>query len=166
MRGSLFASAVGLLGAAALGGCAVPTYLSPSTPSPVASADVQATTSRIMQAVVQTLVADGYQVGATSDSAGLVSSTAQLMTLSSAEVDCGKIKAVLRTADVVSSQRPLIRVAFNVLTADNHLDVRTVIEGSMPGLGDRREVLSCVSRGVLEQRLLDQIKTRLQPARL
>ncbi|EHU1663310.1 hypothetical protein AZ880_RS19930, partial [Acinetobacter baumannii] len=54
-------------------------------------------------------------------------------------------------------------VAYNILIADNSLDVRTTLQGDYK-VGDVTQniTLTCVSRGVLEQKMIQKIKAEIK----
>ncbi|QUX88143.1 hypothetical protein AbD4_02386 [Acinetobacter baumannii] len=55
------------------------------------------------------------------------------------------------------------KVAYNILIADNSLDVRTTLQGDYK-VGDVTQniTLTCVSRGVLEQKMIQKIKAEIK----
>ncbi|MFH4090619.1 hypothetical protein WAJ00_22120, partial [Acinetobacter baumannii] len=62
--------------------------------------------------------------------------------------DCGTTMGI----DYLKDNRTSTKVAYNILIADNSLDVRTTLQGDYK-VGDVTQniTLTCVSRGVLEQ---------------
>ena len=140
--------------------CGVPTYVRPNTPDQSASASVQGTQAQILDAAVKTLVQDGYEVTTVDNASGLISTAPRAMQVTPEQADCGKVQGSLASGDPLTYPRPMTRVAFDILAADNHLEVRSRIDDSIDdGRGPTN--LTCVSRGVLDRQMLDQIKARL-----
>lgn len=76
------------------------------------------------------------------------------------QADCGRVKGVLASADPLTYPQPRTRVSFNILVADNHIEVRSRIDDRLEP-GSVQRTLACISRGVLEQEMLNEIKARL-----
>ncbi|HUN72849.1 MAG TPA: hypothetical protein VMU52_11085 [Steroidobacteraceae bacterium] len=141
-------------------GCAPPAYLHPDTPNQSAAASVQASKAQILDAAVKTLVQDGYQISAVDNATGLVSTAPRAALVTSAQADCGKVKGLLASADPLTYPQPRTRVAFNILAEDNHIEVRSRIDDLLDSEGTQTD-LTCASRGLLDQEMLDEIKARL-----
>lgn len=143
-----------------LSACAVPTYLRPDTPNQIASESVQGSKAQILDAAVKVLIQNGYQITTVDNASGLISTAPQAMRVTPAQADCGRVKGMLASADPLTYPQPRTRVSLNVLAADNHIEVRSRIDDRLdPGSVQRN--LTCVSRGVLEQEMLEEIKARL-----
>lgn len=140
--------------------CAPPTYVRPTIPDQSAAASVQASKAQILDAAVKTLVAHGYQVTAVDNASGLVSTAPQSMPVTPAQADCGRVKGLLASADPLGYPQPNTAVAFNVLAADNHLEVRSRITDRLAD-GSVQTHLTCASRGLLDQQMLDEIRAAL-----
>ncbi len=144
-----------------LAACAPPTYLRPDTANQTVAASVQGTKANILGAAVGALSADGYLISAVDHDTSLVATAPRPMVVTAAQADCGREKAALRTADVLTAVRdPDTFVAFNVFAQDNHIELRATIEDRRNPI-DPRTPVTCVSRGVLEQAMLLDIKARL-----
>lgn len=113
-----------------------------------------------MDAAVKTLVQNGYQVTAVDNASGLISTAPQPMQVTPEQADCGRVKGLLASADPLTYPQPKTRVAFNILAEDNHIEVRSRIEDRLDP-GSVQTNLTCVSRGVLDQQMLNEIKARL-----
>jgi hypothetical protein len=143
-----------------LSACAVPTYVRPDAASQSATASVRASKRQIMDAAVKALVQDGYQVTAVDNSSGLISTAPQAMRVVPAQADCGKVKGLLASGDPLTYPQPKTRVAFNVLVEDNHIEVRSRIDDRID-LENGPTDLTCVSRGVLDREMLEEIRAKL-----
>jgi hypothetical protein len=143
-----------------LSACAPPKYLRPEAPGHGASASVHGSKSRLLDATVKTLVADGYQITAVDNAAGLVSTAARATPVTPAQADCGRVRGLLASADPLTYPHPNTRVAFNILAEDHHIEVRSMIEDHIDS-ATMPDDLVCTSRGLLEQALLEEIKARL-----
>jgi hypothetical protein len=141
--------------------CAAPTYLRPDVPNQSASASVQGSKAQILDAAVKTLVQDGYQITAVDNASGLVSTASQAMHVTPDQADCGKVKGLLASGDPLTYPQPKTRVAFNILAEDNHIEVRSKIDDRIDGEGGVPNDLTCISRGVLDQEMLNEIKAKL-----
>lgn len=143
-----------------LSGCAVPKYLPPDTPNQSASASVQGSKAQILDAAVKALVQNGYQITTVDNASGLISTAPQTMHVTREQADCGTVKGMLASGDPLTYPQPRTRVSFNMLIADNHIEVRSRIDDRLDTPSGERN-LTCVSRGVLEQEMLKEIKARL-----
>jgi hypothetical protein len=143
-----------------LSACAAPTYLRPDTPNQIASASVRGSKAQILDAAVKALVQNGYQITTVDNASGLVSTAPLSIHVTPEQADCGRVKGMLASADPLTYPQPRTRVSFNILVEDNHIEVRSRIDDRLDP-GSARRNLTCVSRGVLEQEMLNEIKARL-----
>lgn len=143
-----------------LSACVGARYLPPDTLNQSASAAVQGSKAQIMDAAVKILVQNGYQVTAVDNASGLISTAPQPMQVTPGQADCGKVKGLLASGDPLTYPQPETRVSFNILAADHHIEVRSRIEDRLAP-GSVQINLTCVSRGVLDQEMLDEIKAKL-----
>lgn len=150
-----------IMAALLISACGVPTYVRPDTPDQSVSASVRDTKAQILDAAVKTLVQDGYQITAVDNATGLVSTAPQPMHVTPEQADCGKVKGLAASADPLTYPHPRTRVAFNILAEDGHIEVRSKIDDSLDNASGRTD-MTCVSRGVLDREMLNQIKARLQ----
>lgn len=140
--------------------CAVPTYVRPDTPNQSASAFVHGSKTQILDAAVKTLVQNGYQITAVDNASGLISTAPQAMHVTPEQADCGKVKGLLASGDPLTYPHPRTRVAFNILAEDNHIEVLSKIDDRLDP-GSVQTNLTCVSRGVLDLEMLNEIKAKL-----
>jgi hypothetical protein len=155
MRSAIFFGSLFLLSA-----CAEATFLRPDTPNQSASGSVQSSKAQILGAAVKTLVEEGYQVTVVDNASGLISTAPRAMPVTPAQADCGRFKGPLGSGDPLTFADSRTRVAFNILAGDNHIEVRATIDDRVDTVGVQNN-LTCVSRGVLDQALLNGIKAKL-----
>lgn len=145
-----------------LSACGAPVYLRPDAPNQIASASVQGSKAQILAAAVKALVQNGYQITTVDNASGLISTAPQPMHVTPEQGDCGKVKGLLASADPLTYSQPRTRVAFNIIVEDNHIEVRSKIDDRLDDeYAHTQRDLPCISRGVLEQEMLDEIKARL-----
>lgn len=140
--------------------CAAPVYVRPEAPDQSASASVRGTKPQILNAAVKTLVESGYQITAVDNASGLVSTAPKSMQVTPEQADCGRVKGLFASADPLTYPHPNTRVAFNILAADNHIEVRSKIDDRLEP-GSIQSNLTCTSRGVLDREMLNAIEARL-----
>lgn len=73
---------------------------------------------------------------------------------------CGRVKGLVASGDPLTYLQPKTRVAFDILAADGHIEVRSRIDDRLDE-GSVRTNLTCVSRGVLDREMLSEIKAGL-----
>lgn len=144
-----------------LSGCGVPTYVRPAGPNPAASEPVRATKAQILDAAVNVLVQDGYQVTVVDHSSGLVSTAPQSRPVTPAQADCGRVKGLIASGDPLTYPQPRTRVAFDIIARDDQIVVRSRIDDHLDSETLPTD-LTCVSRGVLERDMLEQIAAHLK----
>ncbi|EMC1589319.1 MULTISPECIES: hypothetical protein [Gammaproteobacteria] len=154
MKKILFALVVG----SSLVGCAT-TYKAPVTLNQSASEQVSATKDQIFKAAQRALAINGEQIMSANADAGVISTAARDYRLTPDLADCGTTLGI----DYLKDNRTSTKVAYNILIADNSLDVRTTLQGDYK-VGDVTQniTLTCVSRGVLEQKMIQKIKAEIK----
>ncbi len=154
MKKILFALVVG----SSLVGCAT-TYKAPVTLNQSASEQVSATKDQIFKAAQRALAINGEQIMSANADAGVISTAARDYRLTPDLADCGTTMGI----DYLKDNRTSTKVAYNILIADNSLDVRTTLQGDYK-VGDVTQniTLTCVSRGVLEQKMIQKIKSEIK----
>ncbi|ANC36147.1 Uncharacterised protein [Acinetobacter baumannii] len=154
MKKILFALVVG----SSLVGCAT-TYKAPVTLNQSASEQVSATKDQIFKAAQRALAINGEQIMSANADAGVISTAARDYRLTPDLADCGTTMGI----DYLKDNRTSTKVAYNILIADNSLDVRTTLQGDYK-VGDVTQniTLTCVSRGVLEQKMIQKIKAEIK----
>ncbi|MDQ9009039.1 hypothetical protein RFI36_04660 [Acinetobacter gerneri] len=154
MKKILFALVVG----SSLVGCAT-TYKAPVTLNQSASEQVSASKDQILKAAQRALAINGEQIMSANADAGVISTAARDYRLTPDLADCGTTMGI----DYLKDNRTSTKVAYNILIADNSLDVRTTLQGDYK-VGDVTQniTLTCVSRGVLEQKMIQKIKSEIK----
>lgn len=142
-----------------LGACAM-TYVAPNSPAPQISRDLPQPKAVLLTTAKRVLVEDGYQITHVDDSAGLISTAPRNLRVTPDEANCGTTMGI----DYLKDIRTTTRVGFGVIVRDGTVTVRTTIEGEYkPGSAMQNITLSCVSRGLLEQQLLQKIASAASP---
>lgn len=118
------------------------------------------TKAQILNAAVKTLVRHGYQITVVDNASGLVSTAPQPMQVTPEEADCGRVKGLAASGDPLTYPQPKTRVAFDILAADGHIEVRSRIDDRLDE-GSVQTNLTCVSRGVLDREMLSEIEAGL-----
>ncbi|MGQ0913391.1 hypothetical protein ACT40M_08725 [Acinetobacter baumannii] len=118
MKKILFALVVG----SSLVGCAT-TYKAPVTLNQSASEQVSATKDQIFKAAQRALAINGEQIMSANADAGVISTAARDYRLTPDLADCGTTMGI----DYLKDNRTSTKVAYNILIADNSLDVRTTL---------------------------------------
>lgn len=121
---------------------------------------MQGSKAQILDAAVKTLVQNGYQITAVDNASGLISTAPQAMPVTPTQADCGRVKGLLASGNPLTYPHPKTRVAFNILAQDNHIEVRSMIDDRLDP-GSVQTNLTCVSLGVLDREMLDEIKAKL-----
>ncbi len=154
MKKILFALVVG----SSLVGCAT-TYKAPVTLNQSASEQVSATKDQIFKAAQRAVAINGEQIMSANADAGVISTAARDYRLTPDLADCGTTMGI----DYLKDNRTSTKDAYNILIADNSLDVRTTLQGDYK-VGDVTQniTLTCVSRGVLEQKMIQKIKAEIK----
>jgi hypothetical protein len=143
--------------AALLASCAG-TYAPPVSANQTASATVAKSKTDILAAVRRVLVANGYQITAFDDGAGIVSTAPHDYKVTPDQADCGTTMGI----DYLKDPRTATKVAFGVIASDGHVDVRANIEGEYRiGNSTQDITLTCVSRGTLDQDMVAKIVAAL-----
>jgi hypothetical protein len=137
-----------------LAGCAN-TYAPPKTLAQTRSVAVPGKSkAEILMAARRALVGSGYQVTAFDDAAGIISSAPHDLHLTPEAADCGTTMGI----DYLKDVRTTTRVAFGVIASDGKMEVRANIEGEYkPGSAIQNITLTCVSRGILEQEMVQRV---------
>jgi len=141
----------------AFAGCAA-TYSPPEAVASQVSISVSAPKIAVLRAAKQVLVADGFQITGSDDEAGVISTAPRDLRVGPEQANCGTTMGL----DYLRDVRTSTRVGMGVVVHDGHLTARATIEGAYR-LGDLTQdiTLTCVSRGILEQIVLEKIAVAL-----
>ncbi|YCO59226.1 hypothetical protein ACL9Z5_002507 [Acinetobacter calcoaceticus] len=139
-------------------GCAT-TYKAPVTLNQSASEKVDASKDQIFKAAQRALAINGEQIMSANTDAGVISTASRDFRLTPELADCGTTMGI----DYLKDNRTSTKIAYNILISDNSLDVRTTLQGDYK-VGDVTQniTLTCVSRGILEQQMIQKIKAEIK----
>ncbi|OTG79757.1 hypothetical protein B9T33_11510 [Acinetobacter sp. ANC 5054] len=148
----------GSLLAFGLTACAT-TYKAPMTLNQSASEQVVGTKEQIFKAAQRALAINGEQIMSANVEAGVISTAARDLRLTPLQADCGTTMGI----DYLKDNRTSTKVAYNILIDNGSLDVRTTLQGDYK-VGDVTQniTLTCVSRGVFEQQMIQKIKAEIR----
>jgi hypothetical protein len=134
-------------------GCAM-TYEQPTTKAQVVRTAVTGSRADVLRASKQELVAEGFQITNSDESAGVISTAPRNFRVTPLQADCGTTMGI----DYLKDNRTTTRVAFGIIADNSGVVVKANIEGEYkPGAVDQNITLTCVSRGVLESDMAAKI---------
>ena len=135
------------------------TYKAPATLNQSATEQVSGTKDQIFKAAQRALAINGEQIMSANAEAGVISTAARDFRLTPLQADCGTTMGI----DYLKDNRTSTKVAYNILIDNGSLDVRTTLQGDYK-VGDVTQniTLTCVSRGVLEQQMIQKIKAEIK----
>jgi hypothetical protein len=107
-----------------LSSCAAP-YKPPTTVTLLTPQSASTSKANLLSAAKQVLVAEGFEITNSDDSAGVISTAPRELRLSPAQADCG---GTLRI-DYVKDNRTTTRVRFDIIAEDSKLVITTTIDG-------------------------------------
>lgn len=139
-----------------LSGCSA-TYTPPVSPSSnlVISNNVHASKSEILKATQKTLALNGEQISTIDTVNGIITTSPKTLRLTPEHADCGKTMGI----DYLKDNRTNSKMFYNIIVEDNKLAIKGVPSAEYRvGAADQDMNLTCVSHGVLEQQLFEQIK--------
>lgn len=147
-----------LIPSALLAGCAV-TYVPPvATGSNLVTEVIIASKHELIVASQKALALRGDQIQSVNESLGIISTQAQNIKLNPDLADCGKTMGL----DYLKDNRTSSKVHFNIILDNNKVSVKAIPSAEYKvGAIDQDMNLTCVSKGVLERRLLADIKQSL-----
>lgn len=130
------------------------TYKQPRITAPITSTQITTSKAELLRAVKQVLVAEGFQITSSDETAGVISTAPRNFRVTPEQADCGTTMGI----DYLKDKRTSTRVAFGIIADDSKLIVKANIEGEYkPGAVDQDITLTCVSRGQLERDMLAKI---------
>ncbi len=141
-----------------IAGCAA-TYVAPTEMQPVTSLAIPGSPAKLMDAAKQALVADGFQITSADSTAGVLSTAPRPMRLTPFEADCGTTMGL----NYLKDNRTSTTIAYGVVIKGSDVRVVATMSGTyLPGNDTQSITLTCVSKGVLEHKLLTQIAALAQ----
>lgn len=143
------------LSAALLTACAA-TYKPPMTAAADVTVPTNAGRAELVRAARQVLAAEGYQIASADEASGVVSTLPRRVRVSPEHADCGANVGVDNA--YLKDTRTQTSIAMNVIAQDKRLTLRASVDADYrPGASMQDMTLTCVSKGVLERSLAEQI---------
>lgn len=139
--------------AASVAGCAA-TYQAPTTTAIDTTFTIDGTQANLLRATKQALVAEGYQITAADDRAGVISTAPREARLTPALADCGTTMGL----DYLLDARTFSKVAIGAIVTHNRVTLKsTIVATYLPGSVSQSIQMNCVSRGGIENALFERI---------
>ena len=156
MRNLALSVAAGIL----ISGCAY-TYKPPQVSAVVPSRVFTGSQEALMEVAQQALTTSGYQITSVDKSAGTISTAPLNFHLSPADANCGTTMGL----DYLKDNRTSTTVRMGVVIQGGNVKVIGTMSGTYLPSDDVQSItLTCVSRGVLENQLLDRIQSDIKLA--
>ncbi len=134
-------------------GCAA-TYTPPVSITPDMNHNISGSQAALLRAAKQVLVASGFQITNTDDSAGVISTASRDIHLTPELADCGTTMGL----DYLKDNRTSSKIGYGVLVSDNQITIKANMSATyLPGNDTQSITLTCISRGILESELLAKI---------
>ena len=134
-------------------GCAVK-YVPPTITAPNTSQKIVGSSSALLKATKQILVLEGFQITNSDESAGVISTAPKEMRLTPELADCGKTLGL----DYLKDNRTSSKVGYGAIISENKVTLKVTMSATYLPANDSQSItLTCVSRGVLENQLLNKI---------
>ena len=134
-------------------GCAA-TYKQPTTAAPEISQNISGSVPVLLRAAKQVLVAEGFQITNADDSAGVISTALKDIRLTPDLADCGTTLGL----DYLKDNRTSSKIGYGVIASENKVTLKASMTATyLPGNDSQSITLTCVSRGVLEDQMLNKI---------
>lgn len=134
-------------------GCAV-TYVPPTAVAPNTSQRIVGSSSTLIKATKQILVLEGFQITNSDESAGVISTAPKEMRLTPELADCGKTLGL----DYLKDNRTSSKVGYGAIISQDRVILKATMSATYLPANDSQSItLTCVSKGVLENQLLNKI---------
>ena len=134
-------------------GCAA-TYQQPTTAAPEISQSISGSVPVLLRVAKQVLVAEGFQITNADDSAGVISTALKDIRLTPELADCGTTLGL----DYLKDNRTSSKIGYGVIASENKVTIKASMTATyLPGNDSQSITLTCVSRGVLEDQMLNKI---------
>lgn len=134
-------------------GCAL-TYTPPTTVAPITSQRIVGSSNTLLKATKQVLVLEGFQITNSDESAGVISTAPKEMRLTPELADCGKTLGL----DYLKDNRTSSKVGYGAIISENKVTLKVTMSATYLPANDSQSItLTCVSRGILENQLLNKI---------
>lgn len=130
------------------------TYQQPLTVEPLTKANHNKTPSLLLNSAKKQLLLDGYQIQVIDNEAGIISTSSKTLKLSPTEADCGQTMGL----DYLKDKRTKTDIAINIIISKSEIIIKSNIQGEYkPGAVEQNITLSCVSKGKVENDLLNKL---------
>lgn len=147
-----------LLSLILIAGCAA-TYAPPTHVARSVTKDFDAPRAELLRAAKRVLIEDGYQITAMDDTAGIISTAPRDTRLTPQLADCGTTMGL----DYLKDNRTISKVGVGVSVLDGRLVVTASLSAKYLEGNDVQSIsLTCVSKGVIEAEILDQVERVLR----
>lgn len=134
-------------------GCAL-TYTPPTTVASIASQRIVGSSNTLLKTTKQVLVLEGFQITNSDESAGVISTAPKEMRLTPELADCGKTLGL----DYLKDNRTSSKVGYGAIISENKVTLKATMSATYLPANDSQSItLTCVSRGILENQLLNRI---------
>jgi len=134
-------------------GCAM-TYSPPTTIAPNTSQRIMGASSTLFKTTKQVLVLEGFQITNSDESAGVISTAPKEMRLTPELADCGTTLGL----DYLKDNRTSSKVGYGALISENKVTIKATMSATYLPANDSQSItLTCVSKGILENQLLNKI---------
>jgi hypothetical protein len=111
----------------------------------------------VFMAATRALVADGYKITRSDTVVGIISTAPRDLRLTPAQADCGSLSGKMLLLD----NKTATKIAMNVMIGFHKLEVKSTIAGVYKPANEA-VTLSCMSKGVLEQEMVQKIKAQIR----
>jgi len=111
----------------------------------------------VFMAATRALVADGYKITRSDAVIGIISTAPHDLHLTPDQADCGSLSGKTLLLD----NKTATKLAMNVTIGFHKLEVKSTIEGVYKPANEA-VTLSCMSKGVLEQEMVQKIKAQIR----
>ncbi|MFW1700878.1 hypothetical protein ACG9WR_01475 [Acinetobacter pittii] len=137
----------------ALVGCAA-TYVAPTTTATVLNQSVKANKTELLKATSVALALDGIKISSENKDTGIIVTEDKVFRVTPEMADCGTTMGI----DYLKDNRTNTKVSYHIIVSDNSLKIKASPSAEYRVGGTVQDLnLTCVSKGVLEQRLYESI---------
>ena len=138
-----------------------PRYEPPTTIAAGKSVRIPGSDADIFKAAIRVFVTEGFQIAFADEDIGAISTVLRHLPVAPQQADCGR----LHNTDPLTLDITDTRVGFTVFIDNGTLKVRAVIEHAYKPEGASLGVTyTCESRGMLEDQLIEKIKSAMPSA--
>lgn len=136
-------------------GCAT-TYSPPPESFTIVSSQYTGSQQSLITASQRVLLMEGYQVTHVDQESGMIFTAPKNLRVTPEQANCGTTMGI----DYLKDNRTSTKVSMNVLVGLKVITVKSNIQGEYKPGGVTQDItLTCISTGVLERRILQNIKS-------